>query len=142
MARGRKHNPDNFEAPDGEVPECPEWVRGDARAEWDRIVPQLVAKFMVSPVDVATLAAYCMAYASWKHAEQQLSEEGQTFVDARGDIKIHPLCKVALAYLTEIRKIAGEFGFSPSSRRKIGAPPTASQDDGDLLNFLRPDKVG
>ncbi len=141
MSRGRKCNPDNFDPPDGVMPDCPEWIKGDALAEWDRIVPQLVERFMVSPVDVATLAAYCKAYASWKKAEQQLEEEGQTFIDNRGNIKVHPLCGVALKYLTEIRQIASEFGFSPSARRKIGAPPPDQQDDTELRAFMGPQQV-
>ncbi len=140
---GRKPNldkhPERHVCGDGTVPDCPDWLNADAKTEWERVVPGLAAKFLITTVDMANLAVYCKAYASWKKAEMTLDEEGQTFVDNSGNIKIHPLAKLAVQYLGELRRIAGEFGFSPAARSRIDVPKQPGKDDKDLADFMDQD---
>lgn len=43
-------------------PSCPTWLKGEARAEWNRQVRQLVAMRVIAKVDRAALAVYCDAW--------------------------------------------------------------------------------
>jgi phage terminase small subunit len=46
---------------DSQVPACPSWLTGEARAEWDRKVAELVPLGMLTAVDGAALAHYCQS---------------------------------------------------------------------------------
>jgi P27 family predicted phage terminase small subunit len=48
------------------VPNAPDFLAGDARAEWDRLAPELHALGLLRTVDVNCFAAYCMAFARWR----------------------------------------------------------------------------
>jgi P27 family predicted phage terminase small subunit len=123
----------------GPPPICPPWLDDEARQEWARILPEVMRLLTLTPVDAMTLAAYCQAYSNWKKCELQLRAEGQTFIDNRGNIKLHPLARQAVSLLTEIRRIAGEFGLSPRARMAVGgAAPTGQEEDG-FNTFLRGD---
>jgi P27 family predicted phage terminase small subunit len=121
----------------GPPPECPGWLDGDARGEWARIIPDVMRATALSPVDVMNLAAYCQAYSNWRRCELQIREEGQSFVDGRGNIRIHPLAKHAVALLGEMRRISQEFGLSPAARRKMDAPAPAGAEEDGFGAFLR-----
>lgn len=142
--KGRKPNPENLRLT-GTVsatermaiggctpPIAPDWLCEEARVEWDRIVPELAKSYLVTPVDMATLAAYCQSYASWKQAELKVRSEGQTVYDHRGCIKLHPLARYAMQLLAELRRLAAEFGFSPAARTRIDAPSGQSDEDRDF----------
>lgn len=145
--RGRKPNPERLRllgsvsatermAIGGtEPPECPDWLDEEAKKEWARIVPPLAAKCLLTPVDAATLAAYCQAYSSYKAAELTVRQEGRTMENAKGEIKLHPLARYSLQLLAEIRRLGAEYGLSPASRTRINAPPPRNEEGDDFEAF-------
>lgn len=112
-----------------EMPDCPEWLDERAKREWERVVTQLVKTHLVSPVDAMTLAAYCQAYSQWTECEQRLRNEGITYINAKGNMVIHPLAGHCVRLLAEMRRISEQFGFTPLSRQRIDAPPTGGEHD-------------
>lgn len=128
-----------------EPPPIPDWLNSDAVAEWNRIVPPLCTLGLLTSVDMATLAAYCQAYAMWKKAEQQVEKEGLTVRGNHGEIKAHPLIRVCTNLLTEIRRIAAEFGFTPAARASMGQstePPNAEKDEFASFIAVGSEQVG
>lgn len=117
------------------APECPDWLSPDARAEWARVVPPLAARFELTPVDVGMLAAYCQTYANWRRAEVQLARDGHTFVDRHGDTKLNPLAGYVCRTAEMLRRQAAEFGFTPASRERMGAPANPPETDPDEDDF-------
>jgi len=118
-----------------ETPDCPDWLSGEAKAEWERIVPQVAARRMLSAVDAATLAAYCTTYARWKKVAGILEEEGLTFTNSRGDVQAHPMTRHEISLLAELRKIGDTFGFNPHSRQRIKAPAKRNEEDEEFTRF-------
>jgi phage terminase small subunit len=46
----------------------------DAKTEWRGVARRLQALELLTPVDRASLAAYCQAYGRWRQAERGLAE--------------------------------------------------------------------
>src|SRR5262245_20901412 len=90
--RGRKPTPTKLKIPNGNpgkrplndrepipaagIPDCPDHLDAEAKAEWARIVPELEFMGLLTKVDRAALAAYCQAYSRWVNAEQQVAKHG------------------------------------------------------------------
>src|SRR6476620_7381333 len=62
-------------APQG-VPECPDWLSDEAKAEWKRVIPELQMMGLLSSADRAALAAYCTAWCRWVEAEEMVKKFG------------------------------------------------------------------
>lgn len=98
---------------------CPKTLKGEALAEWKRIVPRLKSMEYISKEDQKSLEAYCIAYAKWKEAEMKITEEGMTMTTPNGYIQQTPYVNIALQNLRILLSIGREFGMTPASRARI-----------------------
>ncbi len=122
-------------APTG-IPECPDWLDEEAKAEWQRIVPELQLMGMLSRADRPALAAYCTAWSRWKNAEEQVRKFGAIVKSPeKGFPMKSPYLSIAEQSLETMRKLMVEFGLTPSSRSRIRIGPDASNQDA-LDRFL------
>src|SRR5712692_5728267 len=48
-----------------------------ALEEWNRVLPELVANGLLTKANLAVFGAYCVAYANWQHAEDDVFENGR-----------------------------------------------------------------
>ena len=60
----------------GGLPKCPKHLDGQARKEWKRISRELIACGLLTEVDRAALAAYCVAWSRWIDAEANVRKFG------------------------------------------------------------------
>lgn len=140
--RGRKPIPASLkranegEPPESVAPTCPDHLQGAARAEWDRLVPELTKLGLLTQVDRAALAGYCMTYARWAEAEAKVREGGVIIRTKSGNFIQNPYLGVANTALKLVQKFAAEFGLSPSSRAKVDARPAAGPGDA-LAAFMK-----
>ena len=152
MARGRKPKPtlykqlagnpghrplnDREPVPPDELPECPEHLQGEARAEWFRICAALKVMDLLTSADHALLEAYCVTYARWLQAEEMVKKFGLIVKSPdKGFPMTSPYLHVANSSLEQLRKLAVEFGLSPSSRSRIRiGDERAISDLDDFLN--------
>jgi P27 family predicted phage terminase small subunit len=122
--------------PPEELPDCPEHLQDEARAEWFRICAALDTMGLLTSADHALLEAYCVTYARWLDAEAKVKKFG-TIVKSpnKGFPMSSPYLHVANASMEQLRKLAVEFGLSPSSRSRIriGDERAGSELD-DFLN--------
>jgi len=81
------------------IPEAPEIVAGEARVEWDRMVPLLAPIGLLTPVERAGLTAYCLAWSDYVEARR--TGKGRT------------------AAFACLMKTCVELGLTPSSRSRI-----------------------
>jgi P27 family predicted phage terminase small subunit len=121
-----------------EPPAAPEWLSEEARAEWDRVVPGLVRLDLLKPEDRAALATYCETWARFVEATAEVRETGLTIVNetvgkngqvTQRTVK-NPAVTVAETAAAQLRGLAHEFGFTPSSEGKLARTP----DPGDESN--------
>jgi P27 family predicted phage terminase small subunit len=118
------------------LPDCPDWLDEEAKAEWQRIVPELDAMGLLSRVDRPALAAYCTAWSRWVNAEEQVRKFGPIVKSPeRGFPMKSPYLSIADQALEIMRKMMVEFGLTPSSRSRIRVPGGGAQAD-ELDHFL------
>lgn len=98
---------------------CPDFVQGDARAEWHRMAELLAAANLLTEVDRTALAAYCQAYGRWVDAEKQLRKTGPVIKSPSGYPILNPYVSLVKAYMTQMHRMLVEFGMTPSSRSRL-----------------------
>ena len=131
----------------GALKECPAWLIEEAQDEWLRVCHELKALDLLQSTDRGPLAAYCMAWARWRSAEQTVTAEGQTvqepITNKDGEvvgykIKRHPASIIAKDERAAMLRAASLFGFDPSSRSRIHAPVDGDAED-PFEAFMRGD---
>lgn len=116
--------------PDPEIPECPDHIRGEARNEWDRISVVLYAQGVLTSIDRAALAGYCLAYGRWYDAEQVLAKTNVVLVSKdTGNMYPNPYLHIANKAMEQMHKFLIEFGMTPSSRSRITVTRASDKKD-------------
>jgi P27 family predicted phage terminase small subunit len=125
------------------VPAPPAFLSKYAREEWRRLAPEAHALRLLTRLDVSMFGVYCEAYSRWRSITEALREEakddpefrGLCFRNDDGDLVANPLVRVASQAAKDVVRLAGEFGFTPASRSRIGvdAVPRPPSKFGDLL---------
>ncbi len=105
------------------APDAPRWLNADARAEWRRITPLLLARGLLEVIDRSTLVGYVTCWSDLIDAERRLAEEGSTVIGARGQLYLNPQLKRAQKARDQLLRYGLEFGLSPSSRQRVVASP-------------------
>lgn len=102
------------------TPRPPTWLTREAKAEWKRVVHELVRLDLVKAEDRATLAAYCECWSRFVAANQMLRKEGLTVVNPdSGRMSKHPAVAIAEAAATQLRHYANDFGLTPAGERNV-----------------------
>lgn len=126
------HRPDRVAAneptPDAALLACPKGLPPVARAEWNRVAPELHRLGLSAKIDRAALLGYVLSYARAMAAEKQLQEEGNTLTTSTGYLQAHPCVSIARNEWAAVRNFAGMFGFSPASRTRISTPQKSPAD--------------
>lgn len=118
--------------------EAPICLGINGQAEWNRIVPQLQSRGVLSEVDYTNLTAYCMEVDGYFDAKKTLQDEGKyvTVTTKSGKYKVaHPAISVANNCLKNFLKIATEYGFTASSRTRISVGKAKADPEKD--KFLK-----
>lgn len=118
-----------------EVPECPKWLTGIAEEEWNRVAPALHAAGLLTGLDISALEGYCVTYAKWRGAEQQLAAEGLTILTPNGCTQAHPCQSISNQAQKLLLSWTKAFGLSPDSRGRMELPPPPPSDENS--SFLR-----
>jgi P27 family predicted phage terminase small subunit len=73
---GKRRLNENEPMPEISIPDCPPELGPVARQEWDRLVAQLAPLRIITHLDRAALAGYCVAYALWIEAIEATQKYG------------------------------------------------------------------
>ena len=134
-----------FEPPKpSKPPNPPDFLKGEALDEWSRVVPGLMVFGLLTEIDTMPLAAYCMAYARWRDAEELLAEletvdergRGLLVKGSKGQARSNPLIQIAREAASDMVRFAGEFGFSPAARARIAGGPFAHPGHGKFAGLI------
>ena len=109
-------------------PSAPEWLPDEARAEWERVVPELARLELLKPVDRAALTAYCLTWDRLVEAQRVVTADGVLGQNSQGTVR-HPAVAVVEAASKELRAWAGEFGFTPSAENKLAVKDAADDEE-------------
>jgi P27 family predicted phage terminase small subunit len=119
------------------APTPPRWLDPKARRVWRTLAPELHTLGLLTPLDLDAFAAYCLARARWKEAEDQVAKKGEVVKSPNGYPIQNPWLAIANRAAKQMADLAGEFGLTPSARTRIDAKPPADLDP--LQKFLQRD---
>lgn len=110
------------------VPECPDWLDGEARAKWVHLVPELDRLGLLTLADGEQLAAFCQSWAEFRLTTELLQREGRV-IDTPHGKKGHPAVVQQRSALAALAKFGALFGLSPADRVRLQTPAGGEKDD-------------
>ena len=119
--KGRRPINQNEPTPPQDNVKCPDWLLPEAKKEWKRLGPSLVAMGILTDHDMEAFAGYCQAYARWREAEEFMTQHGTIVKTKSGYWQQVPQVSIAQTYLKIMNKIAEQFGLTPAARSRITA---------------------
>jgi P27 family predicted phage terminase small subunit len=108
----------NEPRPSVEMPPAPDHLSEAARTEWTRMGEQLHRLGLLTSIDRAAFAGYCVVWARWAEAEEALKKTGPVVRSPSGYPMLSPYYTVANQSLSQMRSYLVEFGMTPSSRSR------------------------
>jgi P27 family predicted phage terminase small subunit len=138
-----RSEPEPLPLPEPET--APGFIEAYATEEWHRLAPELARLGLMTMLDSAAFAAYCVSYARWRTAEEALGRmaakdpkfHGLIVPGKQGQAVENPLVYTSRRAAQEMLRFATEFGFTPAARARIQAgvngPPAHVSKFGDLL---------
>ena len=124
--------------PPGSLPDCPEHLSTEAKAEWHRIAKSLNVIGLLTQVDRATMAAYCQCWGRWVEAEQKLAETLAILRTPAGYIQQSPWLSISNKQLELMARYMTELGLTPASRSRLAIQ---MQDGNKPWQFGGPDQI-
>jgi P27 family predicted phage terminase small subunit len=114
------------------VSAAPGWFSREAKAEWDRVMPILVERKILTNADLASFENYCLAVGQVRQLERILKQHGHVVETARGP-RANPAAKLQSDAMTRARLLACELGLTPVSRSRPIACENTDDDDSSAL---------
>jgi P27 family predicted phage terminase small subunit len=136
--------PKNEPKPRRGLPPAPSHLDAVARAEWERVTPELQAIGMLTVIDGAVLAAYCMAFSRWSEAESAIARmkardqlTGALMIKtSNGNAIQNPLVGTANKAMLLMARFAVEYGLTPAARAHIDAMPRDDDDRNEAEKYF------
>ncbi|PRA89070.1 phage terminase small subunit P27 family [Ochrobactrum sp. MYb29] len=105
------------------TPPAPAYLSKEAKAEWKRVMPQLIERRIITRGDLAGIENYCVAIGRVREIETAFSAQ--------------PLDKVLFGMqnraMQTARQLAAEYGLTPTSRARVGGDMPDDDDDDNPL---------
>lgn len=141
--RGSKRAKRRESAPDadGRRPRRPQWLTGEGRAVWDRLVKRLEQMGVLDSVDREALARYCTLWVRWREAEKEL-KSGEAVIESttkEGNpyLQQSPWVGIANKLAVELRRLEQEFGMTPAARARVEVKPQKPAGETGVLGFAK-----
>jgi len=99
---------------------APGWLSKHAKAEWRRVMPELVKRRILTPADFGSLESYCVATGRIRDIEKLL----RAGIDPK-------LFRMQDQAIKTARQLAAELGLTPVSRSRPAVRDNDHDDDDD-----------
>nr|WP_313010702.1 phage terminase small subunit P27 family [Brucella intermedia] len=106
------------------APPAPAHLTPAAKAEWRRVMPQLIERRIITRGDLAGIENYCAAIG----AVRQIADQMNTMPVP--DLKLGGL---QIRFMQTARQLAAEYGLTPTSRARVGGDMPDDDDDNNPL---------
>lgn len=106
------------------APTAPKWMTADARGEWKRIMPRLIADRIITKADLTGVENYCIAIGHVRAIERIFGADGLD----------KALFGMQNRAMQTARQLAAEYGLSPVSRTRVGGAGNEDNDDDNPLS--------
>lgn len=101
---------------------APDWLAEDARREWERVMPILSQRRILTDADLGGLENYCICIGRIRETERLIQSE------AEADMQLK-LIRVQEKAMASARQLAAELGLTPVSRSRPAIRDEDDQDD-------------
>ena len=115
------------------MPTPPEWLSEYGQDEWYIQTGELEALKLLSQMDLSMLAIYCQQVGIYRQAHNEMVGETLVVETPNGAYQPNALLGIANKAADLALKIAGQFGFTPSARTRLGNPQPMQKDQFDEL---------
>lgn len=105
---------------------APEWLAEEARTEWDRVMPVLTDRRILTDADLGGLESYCISIGRVRQMETLIQ------ADPDPDLMLK-LIRVQDKAMASARQLGAELGLTPVSRSR-----PAIRDEGDSDDSANP----
>lgn len=105
---------------------APEWLAEEARTEWDRVMPVLTDRRILTDADLGGLESYCISIGRVRQMETLIQ------ADPDPDLMLK-LIRVQDKAMASARQLGAELGLTPVSRSR-----PAIRDEGDSDDTANP----
>lgn len=123
----------NPEPPVGPPAAVPTMLKGEALAEWHRMIDRLAAAQTLSTIDDAVLYGYCRLHADTERLQAAVDALPSMYylrhTLAGYDAKIHPVVVQLRQYRMALRTYLVEFGLTPASRGRVRMTDSSAKGD-------------
>lgn len=102
--------------------QAPAWLSVEARKEWDRVMPDLSQRKILTHADLGGLENYCISIGRVRDTEAMI-QEGQ-----EPDMMLK-LIRVQDKAMATARQLASELGLTPVSRARPAIREDGDEDD-------------
>jgi len=119
------------------LPEPPADLSGEARAEWDRVAPELARMGVLSLIDRAALLVYCNAWSAYTVAVETLRTAGPVLKGKDGQLVKNPAAQLVRDQADLMLKYGSRFGLNPSDRARLSVEPDDNPDL-DIMRIISP----
>ncbi len=118
----------------------PKWLVDDvAKAEYKRLVKEFRKIEVIGNLDLNNIVCYCNAYASYRKASGELSEQPliieKKLPNGSRVMAENPLVKIQKNYAEEMRKFAATVGLTIDSRLKMACFQTTKESEDIIKEF-------
>jgi P27 family predicted phage terminase small subunit len=98
----------------------PRSLKGEARSEWNRVVPELEEIGVLASVDRALLIRYCTAWADWVELEGLLQKSGKLIRGQKGNLVRNPIWLLRRDAEETVTDLGRQLGLTPLARLRSG----------------------
>jgi P27 family predicted phage terminase small subunit len=105
----------------------------EARAVWDRLAPDLIAKRVLTAWDVDAFAAFCRSAALYDRAASEAAGAPLVVPGSHGGCVQNPVFRVLAAAASDMRAFGQRFGLTPGDRASL----KVSDDGGSQAGAAR-----
>ncbi|MDH7785175.1 P27 family predicted phage terminase small subunit [Ochrobactrum sp. 19YEA23] len=106
------------------APPAPAHLTPAAKAEWRRVMPQLIQRRIITRGDLAGIENYCAAIGAVRQIADQMNAMPVP------DLKLGGL---QIRFMQTARQLAAEYGLTPTSRARVGGDMSDDDDDDNPL---------
>jgi P27 family predicted phage terminase small subunit len=103
--------------------DCPDWLSPEAKQEWARVAPELSRLGLLTKLDMAMLAGFCVSCSWWRRSQEVLITQGTIYVSVKGKLETRPEVMIAKIAGEQMNAFAAEFGLTPVSRARMKLSP-------------------
>lgn len=111
------------------IPTPPKELDAIAKKEWRRMGKILLRMGLLTEIDRAAFAGYCVSWSQWTQALEKVQQLGPIIKAPSGFPIQNPYLAVANHALKTMQGLLVEFGMTPASRSRVQASNGAASAD-------------